>query len=80
MACTFQAKLDVKFALLNGLRNDDMGIDSVITTYNIACKCPGTSEIFSTLVMRGVIWRRGVYKQNQQNIQGSKKTCSECNE
>ena len=55
MACTFQAKLDVKFALLNGLRNDDMEIDYVITTCNIACKCPGTSEIFSTLVMRVVI-------------------------
>ena len=36
MAGTFQATLDGKFAPLINLRDDDMDIDSMITTYNTA--------------------------------------------
>ena len=36
MACTFQATIGWKFATLIGLRDEDKGIDSMITTYNTA--------------------------------------------
>ena len=36
VACTFQAMVGGKFATLNGLRNEDMNIDTMITTYNTA--------------------------------------------
>ena len=36
VACTFQAMVGGKFAPLNGLRDEDMGIDTMITTYNKA--------------------------------------------
>ena len=32
MACTFQAIIDKKFALLIGLKNDDMDMDGMIAT------------------------------------------------
>ena len=36
MACTFQATIGGKFAPLTGLSDDDMGIDTMNTTYNTA--------------------------------------------
>ena len=36
MACTFQATLNGKFAPLTGLRDEDMDIDTIITTYKTA--------------------------------------------
>ena len=36
MACTFQATIGGKFAALTGLSDEDMDIDSMITTYNTA--------------------------------------------
>ena len=36
MACTFQATIGVKFAPLIGLSDEDMDMDTMITTYNTA--------------------------------------------
>ena len=36
MACTFQATIGGKFAPLIGLRDHDMDIDTMITTFNTA--------------------------------------------
>ena len=36
VACTFQATIGGKFAPLIGLRDEDMDIDTMITTYNTA--------------------------------------------
>ena len=36
MACTFQVTIGGKFAPLNGLSEEDMGMDTMITTYNTA--------------------------------------------
>ena len=36
MACTFQGMIGGKFAPLIGLRDEDMDINTVITTYNTA--------------------------------------------
>ena len=36
MACTFQATIGGKFAPLTGLRDEDMDMDTMITTYNTA--------------------------------------------
>ena len=36
MACTFQATIDEKFTLLIGLGDEDMDINTMITTYNTA--------------------------------------------
>ena len=36
MACTFQATIGGKFAPLIGLSNEDMDMDTMITTYNTA--------------------------------------------
>ena len=36
MACTFQATIGGTFAPLIGLSDEDMDIDSMITTYNTA--------------------------------------------
>ena len=36
VACTFQATIGGKFAPLNGLSDEDMDIDTMITTYNTA--------------------------------------------
>ena len=36
MACTFQATIGGKFAPLIELRDEDMGTDTMITTYNTA--------------------------------------------
>ena len=69
VACTFQAMIGEKFALLIGLSDEDMDIDTVITTYNTAVtdaasQISGTErsqekamgpKMFSTSVMRGEI-------------------------
>ena len=34
MACTFQATIGGKLAPLTGLRDEDIGLDTMITTYN----------------------------------------------
>ena len=36
MACTFQATIGGKFAPLIGMSDEDMDIDTMITTYNTA--------------------------------------------
>ena len=36
MACTFQAKIGGKFASLTGLRDENIVINTIITSYNTA--------------------------------------------
>ena len=69
MACTFQATIGGKFEPLIGLGDENMDIDTMITTYNTAVtdaaseilgkerhrKSHGSPEMFSTSVMRGEI-------------------------
>ena len=45
VACTFRATIGGKFTPLTGLRDKDMDIDAMITTYNTAVTC-AASEIF----------------------------------
>ena len=68
-ACTFQAMIGWKFAPLIELRDEDMDIDTMITTYNTAVtdaaseilgterrrKKPGSPKMLLTPVMRGEI-------------------------
>ena len=63
VACTFQATICGKFTPLIGLRDGNMGINIMITTYNTAVsdaaseilgnECHGSPEKFSTSLMRG---------------------------
>ena len=67
MACTFQATIGGKFAPLIGLSDEDMDMDTMITTFNTAVtdaaseilgkerrrKSHGSPKMFSTSVMRG---------------------------
>ena len=67
VACTFQATIGGKFAPLIGLSDEDMDIDTMITTYNtavtdaasrylgrnVAGKFHGSPKMFSIFVMRG---------------------------
>ena len=67
VACTSQATICGKFTPLIGLRDEDMDMNTMITTYNIAVtdlpvrylgtnvtgKCHGSPEMFSTSLMRG---------------------------
>ena len=68
VACTFQATIGGKFAPLTGLSDEDMDMDTMITTYNTAVtdaaseilgkaagKSHGSPKMFSTYVMRGEI-------------------------
>ena len=69
VACTFQATIGGKFAPLIGLSDEDMDMDTMITTYNTAMtdaasailgkerrrKSHGSPKMFSTSVMRGEI-------------------------
>ena len=64
VACTFQATIGGKFASLSGLRDEDMDINIMITTYNTAVtdaareilgKERRRKKMFSTSVMRGEI-------------------------
>ena len=81
VACTFQATIAGKFAPLIGLSDEDLYIDTMITTYNTAVtdaaseirgkegrKSHGSPKIFSASVMRGEIRRRnGVTQKEQKN-------------
>ena len=68
VACTFQATIGGKFAPLIGLSDEDMDMDTMITTYNTAVtdaarylgrsaagKSHGSQKMFSTSVMKGEI-------------------------
>ena len=69
VACTFQATTGGKYAPLTGLRDEDMGINTMITTYRTAMtdaaseilgkegrrKSRLSPEMFSISVMRGEI-------------------------
>ena len=69
MACTFQAMIGEKFAPLIGLRDEDMDINTMTTTYSTAVtdaaseilrkerrrKNRVSPEMFSTSVMKGEI-------------------------
>ena len=69
LACTFQATIGGKFAPITGLRDEDMDIDTMTTTYNTTVtdaaneilgkerrrKRPWVTKMFSTSVMRGEI-------------------------
>ena len=69
MACTFQATIGGKFATLIGLSDEDMDLDTMITTYNTAVteaaseivgkerrrKSHGSPKMHSTSLVRGEI-------------------------
>ena len=69
MACIFQATIGGKFAPFIGLSDEDMDMDTMITTYNTAVtdaaseilgkerrrKKPRSQKMFSTSVMKGEI-------------------------
>ena len=55
MACTFQATIEGKFAPLLGLRDKDMDIDSMPTTYNTAVT-DAASEILGKECRRKKLW------------------------
>ena len=65
VACTFQATIGGKFAPLIGLSDEDMDMDTMITTYNTAVtdaaseilgkERHGSPKMFSASVMRGEI-------------------------
>ena len=55
VACTFQATIGGKFAPLNGLTDEDMGINTMITTYNIAVT-DAASEILGKKCRRKSPW------------------------
>ena len=62
-ACTFQATIFGKFTPLISLGDEDMDINTMITTYNTAVtdatseilenECHGSPEKFTTSLMRG---------------------------
>ena len=55
MACTFQAAISGKFAPFIGLRDEDMDIDTTITTYNTAVT-DAASEILGKERRRKKSW------------------------
>ena len=65
VACPFQATIGGKFAPLIGLRDENMDINTMITTYNTAVtnaaskilrkESSGSPKMFSISVMRGEI-------------------------
>ena len=77
VACTFPAMIDGKFTPLVRLRDEDMDINSMITTYNTAVtdaareilgkerrrKSPGSPKMLTTFVMR----RSGMEQKQQKN-------------
>ena len=54
MACTFQATIGGQFAPLVGLRDEDMDINTMITTYNTVTDA--ASEILSKERRRKKLW------------------------
>ena len=55
MACTFQATIGGKFTPLIGLSDDDINIDTMITTYNTAVN-DAASEILGKERRRKKPW------------------------
>ena len=55
VACTFQATICGKFTPLSGLRDKDMGINTMITTYNTAVT-DAASEILGNEFRRKMPW------------------------
>ena len=55
MACTFQATICGKFTPLVGLRDEDMDINTMITTYNTAVT-DAASEILENECHRKMPW------------------------
>ena len=55
VACTFQATICGKFTPLIGLRDEDMDINTMITTYNIAVT-DAASEILGNECRRKMPW------------------------
>ena len=55
VACTFQATIGGKFALLIGMRDEDMDINTIITTYNTAVT-DAASEILEKKRRRKKPW------------------------
>ena len=55
MACTFQATIGGKFAPLIGLSDEDMDMDTMITTYNTAVT-DAASEILGKERRRKKLW------------------------
>ena len=77
MACTFQATIGGKFAPLIGLSDEDMDMDTMITTYNTAVT-DAASEILGKECSRNKPWvtkdvldlcdeRRNLKKKDQKN-------------
>ena len=60
VACTFQATIGGKFAPLIGLRDDDMDIDTMITTYNTVVT-EAASEIHGKERRRKKPWVTSVF-------------------
>ena len=55
MACTFQATIGGKFVPLIGLRDEDIDIDTMLTTYNTAVT-DAASEILGKECRRKKSW------------------------
>ena len=55
MACTFQATICGKFTPLIGLEDEDMGINTMITSYNAAVT-DAASEILGNQCRRKMPW------------------------
>ena len=82
MACTFQATIGGKFASLTGLRDEDMGIDTMITTNNTAVT-DAASEILGKESRRKKPWvtknvldicnERRYLKKKRYEAEGAKK-------
>ena len=95
VACTFQATIGGKFAPLIGLSDEDMDIDTMITTYNTAVT-DAASEILGKERRRKKPWvtkdvldlcdksrdlkKRRYEAERSKRIQGSKQEDSESNE
>ena len=80
MACTFQATMGGKFAPLMGLSDEDMDMDTVITTYNTAVT-DAASEILGKERRRKKPWvtkdvldlcERRDLKKKQYEAEGAK--------
>ena len=95
MACTFQATIGGKFAPLTGLSDEDMDIDTMITTYNTAVtdvaseilgkerrrKKPwATKDVLDLCDERIDLKKKRYEKRRSKRIQGSKQEDSEGSE
>ena len=67
MACTFQATIGGKFAPLIGLSDEDMDIDTMITTYNTAVT-DAASEILGKDLKKKQYEAEGAKEYRQANM------------